>query len=45
MSLYLIATNIAHFNLRTLLDDFRRYEKIEVSNVDWKHLVTESEYT
>ena len=29
----------------SFLDVFRRYEKIEVSNVDWKHLVTESEYT
>jgi len=45
MRLYLITTNIANFNLQTFLDVVRRYERIEVSNVDWKHLVTESEYT
>jgi hypothetical protein len=45
MSLYLIAANIENFNLQIFPDVVRRYKKIEVSNVDWKHLVTESEHT
>jgi len=45
MSLYLITTNNENFNLQIFLDVVRRYKKIEVSNVDWKHFVMESEYT